>query len=703
MQRVSAEPWRSKLETLPTASGVYLFRAPGGEVLYVGKALSLRSRVRSYFQAQTNDTRAFIARLSVELGDIETIVVGSEKEAALLENQLIKEHQPRYNIKLRDDKEFLSLRLDPKAAWPRLEVVRRPQADGASYFGPYHAASAARQTLRLVNRHFHLRTCTDSEFSARKRPCLQFQIRRCPAPCVLEVDREAYGDQVRTVGLFLDGRHDELVAELQNRMTAAAAGLAFEEAATYRDQLRAIERVRETQRVASVSALDQDVIGLFRQADQAETAVLLLRHGKLVGVRTFPLSDVTLPDDELLASFVGEYYGRGTFMPDEVLLPMAVEVMTGLAELLSEEHGRRVTVLSPQRGKRRELVLLANENAQHAFEEQARAREDVEARLMQLKDRLRLPALPRRIECVDVSHTGGQDTVAAIVALKDCAPDRARYRTYRVRGVDGGDDYGAMYEVLVRRFGRGKKAEVGWELPQLLVVDGGKGQLNVALAAMRDQGIDSLAVVALAKEKENVLGDKLVERLYLPGQKNPIGLRETSPALQVLALARDEAHRASNLHRVKLGKRRHLRSDLEDIPGVGKRTRSLLLRKLGSLRAIRGADEQTLIAAGATRKQAAAITRALGPAAGAVQASNAREGDPQAGGGQTPQRWTEDAPAADEGKLRGLLDSTNGTPAGMDDAQRDIDEDVAIDNAFASDRGDDERGNHVRGGDGRRR
>ena len=276
-----------KLETLPVSPGVYLFKGKGGEVLYVGKARSLRHRVRSYFQEGTSDTRFFISRLSRELDDIETVVVGSEKEAALLENTLIKQHQPRYNIKLRDDKEYLSLRLDPRADWPRLEVVRRPGDDKALYFGPYHSATAARQTLRLVNRHFQLRTCTDSDFASRSRPCLQYQIKRCPGPCVFEVDRVRYGEQVQDVAMFLDGRHDELVALLQERMRDAAATLEYERAAEHRDQLRAIERVREQNRVAIAENRDQDVLGTYRRGDQAEVAVLQIRAGKLSGVRTF--------------------------------------------------------------------------------------------------------------------------------------------------------------------------------------------------------------------------------------------------------------------------------------------------------------------------------------------------------------------------------------------------------------------------------
>ncbi len=614
---------QQKLDTLPTSPGVYVFRAPDEAVLYVGKARSLRSRVRSYFTPSVSDERYFIPELADTIGDLETFVVETEKEAALLENQLIKELRPRYNVKLRDDKDYLSLRLKTGAAWPRLEVVRRPKPDGARYFGPYHSATAARQTLRLVNRFFQLRTCTDADFRSRARPCLQYQIKRCPAPCVKEVDRAEYGEQVRLVGLFLDGRHDELVRDLQSKMGDASKELEFELAATYRDQLRAVERVREEQRVSVVKDVDQDVIGLYRQGDQAEVAVLMVREGKLVGVRTYDLKRSALPDEELVASFLAEYYDEGTFVPAEVLLEREIDAMDGLAELLSDRRGTKVSLVVPQRGARKKLVSMALDNAAHAFREKQREREDVAERLGQLVKRLRLPRVPHRIECIDVSHIGGEDTVAVIVALCDGAPDKKRYRSFVVKKATPGDDYGAMFEVLGRRFARGQKREAGWELPDLMVVDGGKGQLGVAMAALRDLGIEDQPVVALAKEKENVLGDKLVDRVYVPGAKNAIAVRESS-ALRILALARDEAHRASNALREKRGKKRRFKSELDGVPGVGPKTRAKLLERLGSLEQVRLASAEALVKAGATRKQALAIRRALG------RPGEAREAEDQA-------------------------------------------------------------------------
>jgi excinuclease ABC subunit C len=628
---VLAESVRSKLDSLPASPGVYVFKDRAGAVLYVGKAASLKSRVRSYFQPSTGDQRFFVERLQHEIGDLESYVATSEKEAALLENSLIKELQPRYNVKLRDDKEFLSLRLDASAAWPRLEVVRKPKKDDARYFGPYHSATAARATLRLVNRHFRLRTCRDGDFEARKRPCLQYQIKRCPGPCVFDVARDEYAEQVRGVGLFLEGRHDELVHHLRGAMNQAAGELRYELAATYRDQLRAVEATQQAQRVSEVADVDQDVFGYVRSGDKVELAVLLVRRGRVVSVRTFALKDVRLPDDELIASFVSEYYARSSFVPNEILVPTPIEAASGLEQLLTEQRGGRVTLLQPQRGKKARLLRMAMENAAHAFREKARAREDMQARLSQIQERLALPKPPLRIECVDVSHLGGNDTVAAIVAFENGAPDKKRYRSFHVKKVDGGDDYAAMYEVLVRRFRRAQSGEAKWELPDLLLVDGGKGQLAIAERALREIGVADLPLAALAKEKPNTLGEQLVDRVYLPGRKNAIELREGGAALQILAFARDEAHRASNALRVKLGQRRKLRSELDEVAGVGPKTRALLLKALGSFEAVRGADVAQLVAAGATRAQAEAIHGHFSPREAAETIAPAETTEVEAG------------------------------------------------------------------------
>jgi len=568
--------------------------------------------------------RAFVSRLERELSDIETFVTHTDKEAALLENQLIKSRQPKYNVKLRDDKEYLSLRLDAKKPWPRLEVVRRPKPDGAQYFGPYHSATAARQTLRLVNRYFQLRTCTDTELGMRSRPCLQYQIKRCPGPCVLDVDEQEYRAQVANVARFLDGRHDELVRDLDGRMKGASGGLEYERAAIYRDQIRAVERAREEQRVAGVQKSDQDVIGFHRQGDQVEVAVLSMRGGRLSAVRTLPLRRVAVPNDEMLGALLRQHYSDRSSMPDEILVPMPIEMSEALEELLSENRTRRVRILEPKRGGKAKLLELARENAEHAFNEKERAREDVEARLTDLQRQLRLSVLPRRIECVDISHTGGEETVAVFVSLQDGTPSKERYRSFRVKGVSGGDDYAAMYEVLMRRLRRGKNEEEGWELPDLLVVDGGKGQLGVAVRAREDIGALDLEIASVAKPRVTSTGEEEGDRVFRPDQKNAVPVRANS-ALTLLLLARDETHRASNALRKKVGRKRRLRSELDGVPGVGPKTRGKLLRNLGSLREVMAATEEQLIEAGATRRQAAAIMETLGDRAPVTPETEAAE------------------------------------------------------------------------------
>ncbi len=634
-----------KLATLPVAPGCYQFLDAERRVLYVGKAKSLRSRVRSYFQPGTGDSRYFLPLLRRLVTDVDTVVTGTEKEAAVLENELIKRHQPRFNVKLRDDKDFLCLRLDLGAPWPRLETARRPKPDKARYFGPYHSATSARRTLHLVNKHFQLRTCSDADFESRKRPCLQYQIKRCPAPCVLEVDAAAYLAQARAVSLFLEGRHDELSTELDTLMRDASRAMEFERAAIYRDQLRAVESIREAQRIVSLSDVDQDVIGLYREGSNVELAVLFVRAGRVSDTVAYSLRKIELPDEEVLASFLAEFSGEGDRgpIPAEVILPALPDGADGVAEWLEERRGRKVALLSPQRGPRRKLLDLALDNARHSFVAKQRAADDLEAHLEELRERLRLPTLPRRIECCDISHLGGGDTVGSIVAMRDGVPDKKRYRSFHVKRVVGGDDYAAMSEVLARRFRRGKAArdereerekheaprelpasgdahdehelleavdapENPWDLPDLFVVDGGKGQLAVALAAARDLGLHELPIVSLAKERETAAGDKLVDRVYLAGQKNGIPLKSTSSALVLLARARDEAHRFANHAREKLGGARRLRSELDAVEGIGDRVRVSLLRHLGSIDQIRTASDEAILAVpGVTKRHLKAL------------------------------------------------------------------------------------------------
>jgi excinuclease ABC subunit C len=520
------------LEGLPTAPGVYIMKDHRGKPVYIGKAAVLRNRVRQYFQPASSDVRDFVPLLEGIVTDIETVITSNEKEALLLENTLIKKHQPRFNVNLKDDKNYLVLRLDPKAEWPRLEVVRKLGDDEAYYFGPYHSATSCREALRVVNRHFQLRTCTDHVLHNRRRPCLQYQIKRCPGPCVLPVAPEAYADQVRDVRLFLDGKSDEVLERLRGRMKDAASKREFEQAADIRDQVRALEVTLEEQRVVSGDFCDQDVIGFHREGIALEIVVMSIRGGKLGGNRAFSFTGQEFPDSELLSSFLGLYYDLGAPPPDEVLLPLEIEDASLKAEWLTERRAanplslarkRKVEVLVPQRGDRRRLVELAQKNAAASFASRRNARADVEIALGKLQKRLKLHKLPRVIECYDVSHIQGFATVASMVVFVDGKPEKARYRTYKVRapGREGrgdfasrNDDFASMYEVLSRRFRRARedaaanKEDSTWALPDLIVIDGGKGQLGMALAAARDVGVDvrpgqGLSIVGLAKERES--------------------------------------------------------------------------------------------------------------------------------------------------------------------------------------------------------
>ncbi len=579
-----SEELQARLETLPTAPGCYVFKNKKGAVVYVGKARSLRARVRQYFQPGSNDYRYFVPLLERVLGDIETVVTASEKEAVLLENSLIKQHHPKYNVRLRDDKDYLSVRLDKKAAWPRLEVVRRPRADGAEYFGPYPSATDARRTLQLVNRYFQLRTCDDDEFASRARPCLEYQIKRCPGPCVLPVDKAAYDAQVRYVELFLRGRNNELVEGLEREMKSAARELDFERAARLRDQITAVQRVTETQRVAEVSDRDRDVFGLYREGDCVVVTALLVRDGFVRDTQTMTFARAEIPDDELVAQVLqSRYAAEGATIPDEVVIPLEPEGVEGIREWLAERRGKAVSVAVPQRGPRSQLLAMATENAQHAFREKRVAVKQAEGHAEALAKALGLEKPPVTIECVDISHHAGDETVGAVVCLKDGVPYKHRYRGFHVRTESTGNDFRAMHEVLSRRFRRAMNGEEGWEFPDLFVVDGGRGQLGIAQTVLQELGIKTLAVCALAKERENALGEKVVDRVYQPGRKNPVTIRENGAALVLLARARDEAHRFANKTREQLLKRKQLRSELDGLPGIGTKLRVALLRHFGSV------------------------------------------------------------------------------------------------------------------------
>jgi excinuclease ABC subunit C len=496
--------------------------------------------------------------------------------------------------------------------FPRVEVVRNIRDDAANYFGPYHSATSARETLRTLNRHFKLRTCTDHVLETRGRPCLQYQIKRCSGPCAIDVAPAAYAEQVEDVKMFLGGKNVELVQRLRTRMQTRADAEDFEVAAALRDSIDAVERTLARQHVVQDDFVDQDVWGLYREADTVEVVVLFVRAGKLVGRRAFQQKSQELPDAMVIAEYVQQYYATGTLVPDEIVVGVEIEDGAALVEWLSTARGRKLRLVEPRRGIRARLVELADRNAAASAASRRGKDADIETMLQKVADRLGLSRPPRRIECFDIAHIQGSETVAAMVTFIDGVPARGLYRKFKVRTVDN-NDFAAMYEVLTRRFKRFPSDDPAWARPDLLVIDGGKGQLGMAVTALSDLDVkiggDGVEVIGLAKERELEAGSA-PDRIYRRGVKDSIALRANSPELYVLARIRDEAHRFANtFHRDRRSKQT-LRSELDIIPGIGATRRQRLLKHFGSVRAVRQASVDDLAKApGMNRKAAEAIVK----------------------------------------------------------------------------------------------
>ncbi len=611
------------IDTLPTSPGVYLFRDASGRVIYVGKAASLRSRVRQYFAG--GDERPTVAFLVAKTAAVETTVTDNEAEALLLENTLIKKHQPRYNLRLRDDKEFVSLRINAGHEWPMLSVVRRPKPDKASLtYGPYSSAGSVRETLRFLRRTFPLRTCEDTMLYHRTRPCLEYQIGRCVAPCVDYVSREEYRRLVEQVDLFLRGKNAELLERLESEMRAAAEAQSFEKAARLRDRLQAVERVLEEQKLTTHEEADRDVFGLHREGERGVIAALSIRGGRLVGTQTFVFEETAAADDELLSSFLLQYYGTRE-IPPEALLPRETPEVEVMQELLSRTRGTKVEVRTPQRGGKRDLVKLADANAasafRRAFDASASARRDLES----VARALDLEGPPARIECVDLSTIQGKAPVGAVVVFVDGKPTKELYRRFHVRDLEtvraaGQElsDFSMMREVLSRRFRRSALApanEGTWALPDLLVVDGGKGQLGIAEAVLAELGIAGVRLAALAKDPAHGKAKgSAEERVFVPGRANPVPFQRERGGLFLLQRIRDEAHRfAIAFHRQTRGAST-LRSALDLVPGIGETRRRALLAAFGSARRVAEATVEELTKAPSmTRAAAEAVHRHFHP------------------------------------------------------------------------------------------
>lgn len=602
-----------KIQQFSTSPGVYLMRDTAGEIIYVGKARNLRQRVRSYFNA-SGDSRYHIKFLMAKVADIEVVLTDTEKEALLLENILIKQHHPRYNLSLKDDKTYFSLRIDPTEEFPRFTVVRKRPDDGARYFGPYSSGSAAREVLRQMIRMFPLRHYPLATCKSRTRPCLYHQIGQCSAPCHGLIEREDYEALVNGAMLFLEGKGRQLVAEFKRRMIDASGRMHYEEAARWRNLLRSIEVTVEKQKVV-LRGGDSDVIGFYRDGNRIELALLFIRAGVLTGSRLFSVS-WELDDAAAVSAFLQQYYTGAVFIPEEILLPLEIEDGGALAELFGELKGSKVSLCLPQRGTKRELVALAIKNAMSAHRERDEKETTAEAVLVDLAKRLQLARIPRRIECYDISTIQGRFSVGSCVVFTSGRADRNNYRHYRIRTVAGQDDFAMLREVFLRRFRDENREKNG--LPDLVVVDGGIGQLNAVNEILAELDLTgSFDLVSLAKSR--VLHDasllavrKSDERVFLPGRKNPVVLRQNSAPLLLLAAIRDEAHRFAIGYHRKLRGKEGIASGIETIPGIGPKRRTALLKHFGSLQRLKEATvEEILAVPGMNRTTAEAVYRGL--------------------------------------------------------------------------------------------
>ena len=578
-----------QLKALPAKPGIYIFKDKEGKVIYVGKANNLNSRVRSYFGAPSS-LSAKVQRLVSKIRDFEFIVTNSEQEALILECNMIKKYTPHYNINLKDNKTFPYLKININDDWPGVYITRRVQKDGAKYFGPFASPGSVRKTLRLIEKIFPFRSCSKQIEGKDKRPCLDYYIHRCLGPCIGAVEKQEYRDVINEVILFLQGKQEIILRELNAKMKAAATQLHFERAALLRDQIKAIEAVIEGQRIAIKLQGEKDVIGLVQNKELAYVEIFSIRNNKLIGQDYFIMEGIQGESPgQIMTSFVKQYYASASHIPRLILLQYPVDELAVLSEWLGHQRGGRVELQVPQRGAKRKLVDTAAENAAQRLalaQVKEMKTEVITSGLRELKQKLHLPKMPRRIECYDVSNIQGTLAVSSMVVLEKGRPKPAHYRRFRIKTVFGADDYAMIQETLRRRFKRGLTGGSTWAItPDLVLIDGGKGQLNAALELRQELGLDSVPMASLAKENEEV---------FIPGSPKPVYIPKDSPALHILQRARDEAHRFAISYHRRLRSKEGITSALDYISGIGPRRKKALLKKFGSIEAIKDASMEDL-------------------------------------------------------------------------------------------------------------
>jgi len=593
-------PIEEQLKTLPAKPGVYLFKDSQGKIIYVGKAASLRNRVRSYFSPRTNLSPKF-ERLVAGISDFETIVTDSVQEALILECNLIKKYRPSYNVRLKDDKSFPYLKIDLDSDWPSVRITRRFHKNGDRYFGPFASASSLRQTLRLINKIFPFRSCTKTITGKDPKPCLEYHINQCLGPCIGAVNKEDYHEVIKQVILFLEGKQELVLRDLRRKMKKASQQLQFEKAALLRDQIQAIEEVIEGQRIAITVRGDQDAIALAQTKDLAYVEIFFIRNNKLIG-RDYILLDGIRDESprQIVTSFIKQYYASASSIPPLILLQYPIEEPEVITKWLANQRGAPVKLHVPRQGAKKQLMDVVAENARQGLAlYQAKQSTIVKSALVleELKDRLGLPGIPFRIEGYDISNIRGNLAVGGMAVFDKGQPKPANYRRFRIKSVAGIDDYAMIQEVLRRRFRRSLAADDKWATtPDLILIDGGKGHLNATLEVMKELGLNSIPVASLAKEKEEV---------FIVGKPESLDIPQTSTALYLLQRIRDEAHRFALGYHQRLRQKEGIASALDSIPGIGPKRKKALLKKFGSVRGIQDASIDELSGvAGITTKLA---------------------------------------------------------------------------------------------------